>query len=139
MKEEVFEKLSQMKEYVGFLREYSKTTKEDIANDMKLKGAIERYFQVALEAVIDIANMVIAKEGFRKPVDYSESIAILAENGILPESFSKRFRDAIKFRNVLVHMYEKVLPEGIEAHLKKLDDFDIFAKHIAKYLERVKE
>ena len=104
---------------------------------MKLRGAIERYFQIALECVIEISEMIIAEKGFRKPEKYREAIFILGDNGILPKNFSKRFAPAAGFRNVLVHRYAEVNLNKLYRHLQEdLKDFDAFARHIVRYLKK---
>ena len=136
MKNEILSKLERLQEYVRILNSYRKYSIQEIKKDFTLKGAVERYLEVSLECVLDIGEMVISKEGFRKPETYREVIEILGEKGILPEEFAKRFAEAAKFRNILVHMYAEVDVEMVYEILQNnLGDFDEFAKYIARYLE----
>ena len=136
MKNEILSKLERLQEYVRILNSYRKYSIQEIKKDFTLKGAVERYLEVSLECVLDIGEMVISKEGFRKPETYREVIEILGEKGILPEEFAKRFAEVAKFRNILVHMYAEVDVEMVYEILQNnLGDFDEFAKHIARYLE----
>ena len=136
MKNEILSKLERLQEYVRILNSYRKYSIQEIKKDFTLKGAVERYLEVSLECVLDIGEMVISKEGFRKPETYREVIEILGEKGILPEEFAKRFAEVAKFRNILVHMYAEVDVEMVYEILQNnLGDFGEFAKHIARYLE----
>ena len=138
MKNEILSKLERLQEYVRILNSYRKYSIQEIKKDFTLKGAVERYLEVSLECVLDIGEMVISKEGFRKPETYREVIEILGEKGILPEEFAKRFAEVAKFRNILVHMYAEVDVEMVYEILKNnLGDFDEFAKYIARYLEKI--
>ena len=137
MKNEILSKLERLQEYVRILNSYRKYSIQEIKKDFTLKGAVERYLEVSLECILDIGEMVISKEGFRKPETYREVIEILGEKGILPEEFAKRFAEVAKFRNILVHMYAEVDVEMVYEILQNnLGDFDEFAKYIARYLEK---
>jgi len=140
MKNEVLNKLERLQGYAKILNSYKKYSIQDINEDFTLRGAIERYLEVSLECVLDIGEMVISKEGFRKPETYKEIIEILGEEGILPKGFAERFAEAAKFRNILVHMYAEVDVETVYKVLQNnLGDFDEFAKYIARYLEKEEE
>lgn len=105
---EVASKLELLKKYARILRSYRKYALKEIEADDTLRGALERYMELALECVIDIGEMVISAEKLRKPERYREIIEILGEGGILPKEFSRRFAPALGLRNILVHMYEDV-------------------------------
>ena len=138
MRNEILNTLERLQEYVKMLNSYKKHSIHDINEDFTLRGAIERYLEVSLECVLDIGEMVISKEDFRKPETYKEVIEILGDEGILPGGFAERFAEAAKFRNILVHMYAEVDVEMVYEILQNnLGDFDEFAKYIARYLEKV--
>jgi len=138
MRNEILNTLERLQEYVKMLNSYKKHSIQDIKEDFTLRGAIERYLEVSLECVLDIGEMVISKEDFRKPETYKEVIEILGDEGILPGGFAERFAEAAKFRNILVHMYAEVDVEMVYEILQNnLGDFDEFAKYIARYLEKV--
>jgi len=137
MKNEVLNKLERLQKYIKMLNSYKKYSFQDINEDFTLRGAIERYLQLSLECCIDIGEIIISSMGLRKPETYKEVIEILGEEGILPEEFAERFAEAAKFRNVLVHMYAEIDVELVHEILQNnLGDFDEFAKHIARYLEK---
>lgn len=137
MREEIYSKLEDLKKYVQFLRSYQSHRKDELRENYTLRGAVERYLQLALECTLDIGEMIISKEGFRKPDRYREVIEILGEKGILPRDFAKRFAPSMGFRNILVHRYAEVDLDELYRHLKHdLEDFNTFAKCVAKYIER---
>ncbi len=137
MKAEIHRKLSDLKRYVGFLKKYQASTKRKLENDYTLRAAVERCMQVSLEIVIEIGEMIIAHNGFRKPTKHREIIEILAENKVLPKLFAQRFAPAMGFRNILVHRYGEIDLDKMYRHLKNdVKDFDTFTKHIASYLRK---
>ena len=140
MKKEIYEKLESMKKYVELLKEYQKHPKSKLGKDLTLRGAVERYLQLSLEIVIEIAEMIIAKEGFTRPESHREAIEILGKNKILPKKFAERFAPSAGLRNILVHKYGEIDFARVYSHLKTdLKDFDTFARHIAFYLKKLKE
>ncbi len=137
MMQEIADKLYALEKYVRILKSYQNRSIEDIEKDITLRGAIERYLQVAIECALDIGEMIISAERFEKPETYREVIEILGREGVLPEEFAVRFAPAAGFRNILVHAYSEVDVRKLYEFLQeRLEDFDTFAMHIAKYLER---
>jgi len=138
LKEKVSAKLERLREYVGYLRGYQRHELEDLERDHTLRAAVERYLHLSAECVIDIAEIMIAELGLRKPEEYRESIDILGEAGIIPDEFAYHFAPIAGFRNILVHEYARVDLAEVHRHLQKdLADFEEFAKHIIQYLNTV--
>jgi uncharacterized protein YutE (UPF0331/DUF86 family) len=136
-KEKVGRKLETLREYVGYLKGYQRFTSDDLKRDHTLRGAVERYLHLAVESVLDIAEMMIAEFGLRKPEEYRECIDILGEVGILPDEFAYRFAPVAGFRNILVHEYARVDLAEVHRHLQNdLGDFEEYARHVAMYLEK---
>lgn len=138
LKEKVAKKLEYLREYVGYLKAHQQHPVNDLKKDPTLRGAIERYLHLSAECVIDIAELMIAELGLRKPEEYREAITILGEAGILPEEFCSYFAPIAGFRNILVHEYTKIDLSEVHRHLQKdLDDFERFADYIVSYLEKL--
>jgi len=113
----------------GYLNSY------EIRNDRTLKGAVERYMEVSLLYVIDICEMIISSERLKRPDTYREAVLILGQHNILPMTFAEKLAPAAGFRNVLVHMYTDIDLEKLYSHLQNdIDDLELFAEYIAKYL-----
>ena len=88
-----------------FIGDVSK--KEFISNIMRW-GSAERFLQLAIEALIDIGNHIIAEKDWGT-IDASRDVAyILFEKGVLDESSRELFLNMIGFRNILVHEYLEV-------------------------------
>lgn len=138
-KEKILRKIEDLKQFVDYLESKQNVGREALRKDYSLRSAVERNLQIALECVLEIGEMIISKEGFRKPEKYKEIIEILGEKGILPKDFTKTFAPAAGFRNILVHHYAKVNLDELYRHLQKdLKDFDIFVRYVVKYLEKRK-
>lgn len=136
--EKILTKLRNMKKYVDFLKSYKDISKEKLNGDYMLRSAIERNFQLALESVLDIGEIIISMKDLEKPEDYKDIIEVLGKENILPKDFAKEFAPAAGFRNILVHKYTDVDIDVLYEHLTKdLKDFDFFAECIAKFIKKV--
>ena len=136
-KEKITRKLRNMKKYLDFLRSYKSISKEELEENYELESAIERNFQLAIEVVLDIGEIIISAEDFEKPEDYRSIILILGKKGIIPKDFAESFADIAGFRNILVHLYEDLDIEKLHNYLQNnLEDISEFTKYIANYIEK---
>lgn len=105
-------------------------------NDEVLQAATIRWLQTAVEAVLDIANHVIAREGLGLPKAYSETIEILVRERVLPPEQRSTLLAMVRFRNRVVHPYDEVSPAEIwRIPDERLGDLEAFSRAvIARYL-----
>lgn len=128
------EKLELLRGYVGVLEKMRPLQKETLLDDDIVRGAAERYLHLAAEAVIDVANQIIAEFRFRTPDDYQDTIQILGEEGVLDKSFADEFAPVASFRNILVHDYAKLdYDEIVDKINNRLGDFEKFATQVAQH------
>ena len=96
-----------------------------------LQNAVERALQVSIEVMIDISERILALNKQRPLPTAQENIAKLQELGIL--SPRPEYVEMVKFRNFIVHRYEKIDLEIIYGILKsKLSLFREFINDIRK-------
>jgi uncharacterized protein YutE (UPF0331/DUF86 family) len=112
---------------VRCLREISRNDRADFLEDDVRQAASIRYLQTAIEAVLDIANHIVAREGFGIPKSYQEAVDLLVTNGILPSADEDTYRTMVRFRNRAVHLYDEIDAGEIHDILTShLDDFERF-------------
>lgn len=93
--------------------------------------------QAAAQASIDIANHLIASEGWRAPADFRDAFTVLEEHDVIYDSLAARMRDLAGLRNRLVHIYGDVDDQLIHASLADgLRDLEDYARTIAVLLDR---
>ncbi|MFQ6128733.1 MAG: DUF86 domain-containing protein [Thermoplasmata archaeon] len=132
---EIHSKLEDLRRYTGLLKGYRERGREQLESDLTLRGAVERYLHLAIECVLEIGEMIISKEGWRKPETYREVIEILGERGALPAEFAGKFSRVAGLRNILVRRYSDVDLDELHNHLEDdMKDFDEFARHVAHHL-----
>lgn len=95
-------------------------------------AAVKYRLIVAIESCIDIAEHVIASEGLRSPDSFAEAFAVLGEAGFFDQDLAADLQDMARFRNLLVHGYQRVDDTRVEEILRtRLDDFERFRVAIA--------
>lgn len=104
---------------------------EDFLNDFRNVEAAKHLLQVNIEAMIDVANHVAARNRWRTPGTSAEAFSLLEQNGYFNNDDLNTFNRMIKFRNRLVHLYHTVDDRDIYNLLQdNLDDFSLFVKMI---------
>jgi len=93
-------KIAGAKKYLKILERYQRRSPREIARDVDLRGAVERYLYLTVQAAIDLADAVISFRGFRKPSTMSESFSILLEENVLDKELTARL---IKIGGVQEH------------------------------------
>ena len=135
----IVERLTYLRNEVSYLkqeRDRVRSFREYVEN-VRLKKAVERSLQVAVEACLDIGRRLIALEGFRYPEDNKDVFQVLYEEGVVSEDLLPALVEMARFRNLIVHDYARVDDAKVYGILKKrLTDFDAYARAIAAYLER---
>ena len=106
--EKITDKFEQLDEFLTLLREIKKSTLASFIKDKLLVGGAKYYLQVSIESCLDVANHIIAAEGFRAPKDYADSFKVLEENEVLDKEIGMKLRQMAKFRNRLVHLYGEI-------------------------------
>jgi uncharacterized protein YutE (UPF0331/DUF86 family) len=124
--------LVNLRQYVGELRRLAAVPREQFLEDPDKIGNAKYHFVIGIESCIDIANHVIASEGFRLPTDNADSFAVLVEERIIPADWKDRLASMARFRNRLVHLYSAVRDDLVCEYLQEsVGDLEGFAKLIA--------
>ncbi len=120
-------KISHIKKHLAVVRGYRVTAPNDLEKDSMLRGAVERELYVLAQAVIDLAEAMVAYKNLRKPTTMREAFDILQEADLLPQEFIGRFIGIVGFRNALAHDYEElrleVLYDVLQSKLSQIEEF----------------
>ena len=94
-----------------------------------LQNAVERALQVSIEVMIDVCERILALSGLPPARSSSEAISRIQDLGIL--SRHNEYVDLVRFRNFIVHRYERIDLEIIYSILdQKLFLFHDFVKEV---------
>lgn len=128
---------------VGYIRDQvtsikqllAQKSKQEIINDPWVLRGLKYAIQTTIEALIDIAYHISAKEYNHAPTDARDAIKSLVENGLVSRECLGIYGGMVGFRNRVVHGYQEVTDERVyEIASKELDDFDAFIKQISVLL-----
>lgn len=135
--EEIRSKIAVVQERARRLSTFQGLSFESYLKDLTTRDAVERNIEVAIQACIDIARIIIKKDGLREPEDNKGLFIVLAENSIISEDSLKFLIPMAGTRKVLVLGYDKIDDAIIFGVLKKhLSDFYSFLKEIEeRYLK----
>jgi len=100
-----------------------------------LRG-VKYTFVTAIEACVDVAQHICAAEGWGPPADNGDAVRLLGEHGVCTPQLARSIRQAVGFRNVLVHDYIKVNDEIVVGRLKALGDLEDFVSQVASFVTR---
>ncbi len=133
----ILRKLTDIDEYYDQLKEYVGITTVDYLKDWKTQRIVERTLQMMIETCLDIANHIISDKGFRAPDNYADTFVILNENNILNEALKATMVKMAKFRNVVVHHYDRIDAAIVITILnKRIGDFMNYKEAILKVLDK---
>lgn len=128
-------KLAEMETYLSQIKGFSKVSVAEYKRNWKTQRIVERTLQIMIELCIDIANHLVSDKGMRLPSGYADTFKVLMEEKIIGKDLFKTMEKMAKFRNIIVHQYEKIDPAIVVSILhKNLDDFERYKKAIIKSL-----
>lgn len=102
------------------------------ADPMWLPG-VKYTFVTAVEACVDVAQHLCASQGWGPPNDNGHALSLLGKHGVLPAALAGRLRQAVSFRNVLVHEYIEVDDRIVLARLEDPADLAEFVAAVADW------
>lgn len=101
-------KITSIKKYLKILDNYKKYSRDEIENKFDIRGSLERYLYLAIQATIELAEAIISFRDFRKPTTLKESFEILEEEKVISLELREKMAKMTGFRNIVAHDYEKI-------------------------------
>ena len=119
----------------GFLEELNSivpSNLEEYKSSIEKKAACERYVEKIIEAVTDLAFLVIKNKKLRIPEDDIDAFNILLEGKIINSDLATRLKNAKGMRNIISHQYGKIDDKIVfDAITEELD------KDVKNFIERI--
>ena len=130
-------KLAELEEYLRQIKEYANVNVEQYSKDWRIQRIVERTLQMMIESCADIAGHIISDRGYRVPTSYDDTFRVLYEKEILTKDLFETMEKMSKFRNIIVHHYDRIDPEIVVTILRKdLDDLLAFKNQIINLLNQ---
>ncbi|ARC86737.1 hypothetical protein U732_2710 [Clostridium argentinense CDC 2741] len=134
-REIVIFRIDKLKEYLRYLEDVKKYSREEYIKNPLIYGSSERFLHLTIECVMDIANHLISDLRFRKPESNRDVFDILYENDIIDRKLKESLCNMASFRNILVHDYLKLDREIVyDIILNNLGDIVSFLNIIKDYI-----
>jgi uncharacterized protein YutE (UPF0331/DUF86 family) len=125
-------KLRLIEEKIETIQSWKIDSLKKLQTSSLLQNAIERALQVAIEAMIDIAERILALKKIPPQKSSSGTMKKLQELKILKNA--SNYEEMIRFRNFIVHRYDKIDQEIVYNIVSKmLPRFSQFVDEIRKY------
>src|SRR3989344_4030683 len=136
MNERISDKIKEIEDYLEELLDIAPDNFVEYKTNLEKKAACERYCEKIIEAVVDLAFLVIKEKKLRIPEDDSETFDILAEERIINEALAKKLKEAKGMRNIIAHEYGKIDNEVVFHAITEEVENDLtgFLEKIKKFL-----
>lgn len=137
----VQKKMNLLNGYVNDLEELViPFTLMEIRGDKLKVPAIERYFQLVVDQMVDINTHIIKSGDFGTVDDLQSTFTMLGDFKVLDKSFSMRVAPIVGVRNMLVHRYEKLDKDLFLTNLQKnFSDFKNYMIQIDAYIRKARK
>lgn len=134
MKDIINDKIRQIDNFIEELYPSIPETFEEYEKDFKTRAICERYLEKIIEALVDLAFLVIKDKKIRIPKEDGQAFIILAENNIIGKELALKLRDAKGMRNIIAHEYGEIDDSQVFNSVKHelIDDANEFIKSIEK-------
>jgi len=102
------DKIDDINEFLGQLKDIVPECFDEYKSNIEKKAACERYVEKIVEAITDLAFLVIKNKKLKLPEDDTDAFNILSENKIIGGALAASLKNAKGMRNILAHDYGKV-------------------------------
>jgi len=128
-------RLNRLDEYLAILHRLQRLELDEFLSDPEKYGSVERFLHLAIEAIMDVGNHVIAELNLGVVNRYSDIPSILEGKGHLSLDLRDKWIRMIGFRNTLVHEYididREIVYQVLQHNLKDFEDLrQVFARFL---------
>ena len=130
----IADKTKEIGEFLEELKSIMPSGFEDYKSSIEKKAACERYVEKIIEAVTDLAFLIIKSKKLRLPEDDIDAFNILLENKIIDDDLSSKLKNAKGMKNIISHQYGRIDDEIVfEAITEELE------RDVRKFVEVVEK
>jgi len=125
-------KLQSLEETLNELRTLGRVTSAQLQQDWRTRRAIERDLQVAVEAMIDVCQRIIALHQQTPAATSAQAVERCVQLGVLSDNAA--YPKMVQFRNFVVHRYERIdVDILVDIVNNRLADFDLFRDEVLRF------
>ena len=138
MTKRIEDKINEIKLFLDQLNEIEPSSLKEYKENIEKRAACERFAEKIIEAIVDLAFLVIKLKKFDIPEDDIDAFNILVNQGVIDEKIAVKLKNAKGMRNIIAHQYGKIDDEiifnSITSELEK--DTKEFLKEIKNILKK---
>lgn len=112
------EKTADIEKSIALLNKIALTERKKFLEDQIILSAAKYQLVLAIEAAQSICNHLAARVAKEAPESYADCFRILGKCGIITRELAAKLASMAKFRNLLVHRYDKIDDEIVYDILK---------------------
>ncbi len=131
------DKIMEIEKFLDELQSISPHSFDEYKSNFEKKAACERYFEKIIEAIIDLAFLIIKEKKLKIPEEDSETFDILVKENMISAELAQRLKDAKGMRNILAHQYgvvdDEIVFTSITEELEK--DTEAFLEIVKKMVK----
>ncbi len=101
-------RLQKLDDYLSILKRLSRYNLQEFVTEPERYGSAERFLQLSIEAINDMASHVIADNELGTVTVSSDIPKLFQDNGYVTDELTGKWMQMIGFRNILVHDYLEV-------------------------------
>jgi uncharacterized protein YutE (UPF0331/DUF86 family) len=118
--------MNRLDDYLTILKKLKQYSFKEFTADPERYGSAERFLHLAIEALIDMGNHVIADFELGVVNWYSDIPKLMAEKEYISSELEEKWTRMIGFRNTLVHEYididRKIVYDVLQNNIQDLED-----------------
>ena len=107
------DKIDEIEKFIIELEENVPLSLEIYITNYRVKAICERYFEKIIEAVVDLAFLVIKKKELGTPEEDKQAFDILFKSDVISNKLNLSLQDAKSMRNFIAHQYGKIDDEKV--------------------------
>ena len=115
----ITDKISEITKYLDELETIAPSTLDEYTSSIEKKAACERYAEKIVEALTDLAFLIIKNKKLRIPEDDADAFNILLENKVIDGNLAKKLKNAKGMKNIIAHQYGKIDDEIVFEAIKE--------------------
>ena len=131
----VLNRIKNLEDNINYLKKIENYNQKTFSKDPDIYYRFERSLHLAIEAVLDLGNHLIADQNLETPDSNRDIFRILFKNEIIDEGLKESLVKMAGFRNILVHDYldldRELEYEIIKSNIKDIKEF---MKIVLKYI-----
>ncbi len=117
------DKIVEIESFLSELNDIKPDKFEEYEPNNLVKAACERYVEKIVEAITDLAFLMIKNKKLKLPEDDIDAFDILLKNKIINNALATKLKDAKGMRNIIAHEYgkidDRIVFESITEELEK--------------------